>query len=45
MLFLEHGFEQGAAVRALLSAAGFEQISTLQDAAGLDRVTTARLPA
>jgi len=45
MLFLEHGFEQGAVVRALLGAAGFEQISTLHDAAGLDRVTTGRLPA
>jgi release factor glutamine methyltransferase len=44
MLFLEHGFDQGAAVRTLLGAAGFEQIGTLRDAAGLDRVTTGRLP-
>ncbi len=39
MLLLEHGFEQGAAVRALMKAAGFGRIFTLEDYAGLDRVS------
>jgi release factor glutamine methyltransferase len=38
---LEHGFDQGAAVRSLLRDAGFEQAQTLPDLAGLDRVTRA----
>ncbi|MFU8814045.1 MAG: peptide chain release factor N(5)-glutamine methyltransferase [Pseudomonadales bacterium] len=42
-LLLEHGFEQGPAVRELLGAAGFEQIETLPDLAGLDRVTRGQL--
>lgn len=36
-LLLEHGHDQGAAVRALLGAAGFEAVSTRTDLAGLDR--------
>jgi release factor glutamine methyltransferase len=43
-LVLEHGFDQGAAVRALLGRAGFERIETLPDLAGLERVTRGRLP-
>ena len=38
-LLLEHGFEQGAQVRACLAAAGFESIETWRDLAGLDRVS------
>jgi release factor glutamine methyltransferase len=38
-LLLEHGFEQGAAVRQILSAAGFNHDVTEQDLAGLDRMT------
>lgn len=38
-LLLEHGFEQGAAVRALLAARGFEQVQSWQDLSGHDRVT------
>ncbi len=38
-LLLEHGWEQGAAVRALLVAAGFSQVSTRRDLAGHERVT------
>lgn len=38
-LMLEHGWEQGAAVRALLSAAGFVQVGTERDLEGRDRVT------
>jgi release factor glutamine methyltransferase len=41
-LLLEHGLEQGAAVRALLAAAGFESVSTAQDLEGRDRVTLGR---
>lgn len=38
-LLLEHGFDQGAAVRAILRKNGFGQTETLPDLAGLDRVT------
>lgn len=38
-LLLEHGFDQGGAVRALLEAAGFANVATWQDLGGLDRVT------
>lgn len=41
-LALEHGFDQGAAVRALCAAAGLVRASTRRDAAGLERVTFAR---
>jgi release factor glutamine methyltransferase len=38
-LMLEHGFDQGNAVRALFAAAGFLAIETRRDASGLERVT------
>lgn len=38
-LLLEHGFDQGPAVRALLAAAGLAQVGTRQDLAGHERVT------
>lgn len=38
-LLLEHGFDQGAAVRELFGAAGFSEIETRHDLAGLERVT------
>lgn len=38
-LLLEHGYTQGAAVRACLEHAGFKRVRTLPDLAGLDRVT------
>jgi release factor glutamine methyltransferase len=41
-LVLEHGYEQGAAVRAVLEEHGYRAIETLQDLAGLDRVTLGR---
>ena len=41
MLFLEIGYDQGAAVTGLLSAAGFREIRILQDYAGSDRVVRA----
>lgn len=41
-LLLEHGHEQAAPVRALLVAAGFSDVATWQDLAGLDRVSGGR---
>lgn len=38
-LWMEHGWDQGPAVRALLTQAGFTQVKTLCDLAGLDRIT------
>lgn len=38
-LLLEHGFRQGMAVRALLASLGYRDITTLNDLAGLERVT------
>ena len=38
-LLVEHGFEQGAAVRELLAAAGLAGIATRRDLAGHERVT------
>jgi len=41
-LLLEHGFDQGTAVRELLSAAGFSAIDTHRDLAGHERVSEGR---
>ncbi len=41
-LVLEHGDDQGAAVRALAEAAGFTEVSTGTDLAGRDRYLVAR---
>ncbi|QJQ96468.1 MULTISPECIES: peptide chain release factor N(5)-glutamine methyltransferase [Halomonadaceae] len=38
-LLLEHGHEQGAAVRRAFASAGYTHVETLQDLAGHDRVT------
>ncbi len=38
-LLLEHGFDQAEAVRALFASAGFGQIKTRCDLAGLERIT------
>ncbi|NCT68414.1 MAG: peptide chain release factor N(5)-glutamine methyltransferase [Rhodanobacteraceae bacterium] len=43
-LLLEHGWEQGAAVRALLSARGFVEVETARDLGGRDRVSLGRWP-
>ncbi len=43
-LLLEHGWDQGNAVRALLSAAGFIAVETYQDLEVRDRVTLGRWP-
>jgi protein-(glutamine-N5) methyltransferase, release factor-specific len=39
---LEHGFDQGAAVRDLLAGAGLATIETRRDLAGLERATAGR---
>lgn len=41
-LVLEHGLDQGAAVRALLDAAGFVDVATHPDLAGHDRCAVGR---
>jgi release factor glutamine methyltransferase len=41
-LLLEHGWDQGAAVRGLLRAAGYREVFTAQDLAGHDRVSGGR---
>ena len=41
-MLLEHGFDQATAVRALLRAAGFGQISTRRDLAGQERCSGGR---
>ena len=43
-LLLEHGCEQGAAVRGQLEAAGFARVATRGDLAGLDRASGGRAP-
>ncbi|MEN8180703.1 MAG: peptide chain release factor N(5)-glutamine methyltransferase [Pseudomonadota bacterium] len=43
-LLLEHGYEQGEAVRDLLQKAGFRKIRTLRDLAGHERVSEGRRP-
>ena len=40
LLALEHGYAQGAAVRALLAEAGFTGVATHRDLAGHERVTS-----
>jgi len=43
-LLLEHGYDQGAAVRDLLSSHGFEKIQTRRDLGDHERITFGRLP-
>lgn len=43
-LLLEHGADQGAAVRALLAQAGFVGVETRRDYAGHERVSLGRRP-
>lgn len=44
-LLIEHGWDQGAAVRALLEAHGFVEVETARDLEQRDRVTLGRMPA
>lgn len=43
-LMLEHGYDQGEAVRDLLRQAGFEQVETRRDFGGNERASAGRLP-
>ncbi|KFE51196.1 peptide chain release factor N(5)-glutamine methyltransferase [Pseudomonas syringae] len=43
-LLLEHGFDQGVAVRELLSSKGFEKIQTRRDLGEHERITFGRMP-
>lgn len=43
-VLLEHGWDQAAAVAALLQAAGLEEVSSRTDLGGRDRCTAARRP-
>lgn len=43
-LLLEHGWDQAPAVRALLAAAGFQDIGSRRDLAGIERCTGGRCP-
>jgi release factor glutamine methyltransferase len=44
-MLLEHGYDQGEAVRNLFAAAGWRNIETRRDYGGNDRMTLARKPA
>lgn len=44
-MLLEHGYDQGEAVRHLFAQAGWRNIETRQDYGGNDRMTLARKPA
>jgi release factor glutamine methyltransferase len=43
-LLLEHGHDQGSAVRELLAAAGLADVATVRDLEGRERATLARRP-
>ncbi|WP_296663196.1 peptide chain release factor N(5)-glutamine methyltransferase [Paraburkholderia sp.] len=44
VLWVEHGYDQAAAVRALLPAQGFADARSHRDLAGIERISGARLP-
>ncbi|MFC4765110.1 peptide chain release factor N(5)-glutamine methyltransferase [Dyella koreensis] len=43
-LLMEHGWDQGPPVRALLTAAGYVEVETVPDLEGRDRVSGGRFP-
>ncbi len=43
-LLLEHGWDQGEAMRGLMSRAGFVEVATVGDLEGRDRVTVGQYP-
>lgn len=43
-LMIEHGFDQGEAIRALFSNAGFSHVETVPDLEQRDRVTMGQIP-
>ena len=42
-LYFEHGYDQGAAVRSILTELGYSDAETVKDLAGNDRITWAKL--
>ncbi len=44
-LLMEHGYDQAEAVRGLLSTAGYTEVQSWQDLAGIERVSGGRRPA
>jgi len=44
-LLMEHGYDQAEQVRALLAAAGYAEVQSWRDLAGIERVTGGRLAA
>ncbi len=42
VLWMEHGYDQAAAVRALLDARGFAEVASKLDLAGIERISGAR---
>jgi release factor glutamine methyltransferase len=43
-LLMEHGYDQAVAVRALLDAAGYTEVQSWRDIAGIERVSGGRRP-
>ena len=43
-LWMEHGWDQAEAVRGLLQAAGFEDVASRRDLAGIERISGGRWP-
>ena len=43
-LFIEHGYDQAVQVRALLRAAGFDEVASWRDSAAIERVSGGRWP-
>jgi release factor glutamine methyltransferase len=43
-LLMEHGYDQAAAVRALLDGAGYAEVQSWRDIAGIERVSGGRRP-
>ncbi|CAD6557783.1 Release factor glutamine methyltransferase [Paraburkholderia hiiakae] len=43
VLWMEHGYDQAAAVRALLESAGFTDVRSERDLAGIERISGGRL--
>ncbi|QGZ55685.1 peptide chain release factor N(5)-glutamine methyltransferase [Paraburkholderia acidiphila] len=44
VLWMEHGYDQAGAVRALLESAGFTDVRSERDLAGIERISGGRLP-
>lgn len=45
VLWMEHGYDQAEAARALLAAHGFDDVRSARDLAGIERISGGRFPA